>query len=531
MRLIAISLVFATSIGCGSDEGLFAPITLGPEHCRLPPVHSIPRGDPQNNEWWLAGPHDVASTVEWPECPPVNASTADGDPPRITYPAQGKDVADGRWPVIVFGHANSVSVCNPTDRYRSLHEQWASWGWIVYSVDASEQNCKQWTLAQMNVRVDKFDLAVEDLRRRNGDPRSPFHGHIRFDEIVAAGHSRGGAAAVALASRGPHWAGAISLQGGAPNRFQLGDTYTDRPVLGIIGELDKDLDFPHVDLAEELLVGRYSWHTLRRGNHSFTADGLPIRNTDDPDEILTRHSQIELTKFLTVAYLASNFGVSDGDEFETWSQADKVLYSHFGDDFARAFVRGSGFVSRWNLGPAHDTVWIDRFESQATLGATAPDDPSPTATPSDPSLNDLGLANRCEGLARCEEVWTYNPDDESTPAPGYRLPSSLFLQASDAGGAFETVVGRDVGEGWRLQARVRAEERDGTEFAVVIVSPDGERRVDGSDVINTAGAGDRYVQLDVALSEAHIEEVRFEMRSGGLHVDDLRLVAPGPESE
>ncbi len=519
MRRYATWTVLAVLAGCGFEDVGIGARALGPEHCRLPLVESTPGGRATKGEWWRPGPLAVRSTVDWPDCPPLDASTADGDPARITYPSDGQTaVADGTWPVIIFGHANSVAVCNPTDRYRSLHEQWASWGWIVYSVDASAENCKPWSRALMNDRVDKFDLAVDDLEQRSEDPDSPFFGRVRFDQIVAVGHSRGGAAAIALAARGPRWSGAISLQGGTPPRFGLGNTFTDLPVLGISGELDKDLDFPHVDLTESLLRGRYSWHTLRRGNHSFTADGLPIRGSDDPELILNRVSQIELTKYLTVAFLASNFGVWDGASFKRRSQADRVIYSHFGDEFARGFLRGTGFVSRWNSDPTAPTVWIDRFDSRAVGIDEA-------GTRLDPSLNDLGLANRCAGLTRCEEVWTYNIDDTQQPKTGYRLASSLFLESSDRTGTFSTEIDLDVAAGSRLQARIRAETADGAQFVVVVVGSDGERPIKGVDTINTAGLTDRYVQLDVPLTESRIEDLRFELKSGAMHIDDLRIVA------
>lgn len=521
---IALAIFAAALAGCLPEQGGFGFHHLDPEHCRIPLAHSLPTGDADELQFWLPGPHRVASTVEWPDCPPLDESTADGDAPRITYPTDGAGgVAPGRWPIVVFGHANSVSVCNPTDRYRTLHEQWASWGWVTYSVDASEQNCKKWTREAMDTRVDKFDLAVEELRRRNGDPRSQFHGHLDFERVIAVGHSRGGAAAVSLASRGPHWSGSINLQGGNPQRFGLGDAFTDLPAIGITTGLDKDLHFPHVDLTEDLLVGRYSWHDVRRGNHTFTSDGLPIRNTDIPEEILPRAVQLDLMKYLTTTFLAANFGVSDGASLDRVPDAEPILYDHFGDEFARGFLRGSGFVSRWSLGPEHDAIWIDRFNSRAVYRGA---DTDPDSTRLDPATNELGLANTCSGLTRCEEVWTYEPDSEDTPSVGYRLPSSLLLVAGDSSGTWTTEVERDVGDDWRLQARVRERSGITAEFDVIIHSPDGAQRVRGANTVSTAGLSDRFEQVDVRLDTTRVDAVTFELHRGELFIDDLRLVAP-----
>lgn len=549
LRLLLIVLCLLSSTACGPDEGGFGFLELEPAHCRIPLARQLPVGDPDAHEYWLPGPMATLSTVDWPECPPLDESTADDDPPRITYPADDGTVADGRWPVVVFGHANSVSVCNPTDRYRSLHEQWASWGWVVYSIDASEQNCTDYSVEQMKVRVDKFDLAVEDLAARNADPRSPFHGKLDLDRLVSAGHSRGGAAAITLSSRDEKWKGAINLMGGNPSRFGLGDRFTTRPVINLVGGLDKDLDFPHVDLSEGLMLGRYSYHTIRRGNHTYTADGLPIRFNDVPEEILPRLAQLELVKFLTTTYLAVHFGIYNGGEFEVREDAERLLYSHFGDELARGLLRGSGFVSRWDKGPEHPAIWIDRFDSRARYNRDVvasmltddeddepdldPDDLDPDdddddaalfGTWNDPDLNDLGLPNECDGLT-CTEAWTYAPDETDETRNGQRILSSLRL-VSNGTGRWSTVVEQDIPSKWRFQARVRENVEIDARFDIVLEGPGGEQRVAGVDVMSTGGLSDRFEQVDFEVELDRVDRITFEVHEGELFVDDLRIAAP-----
>lgn len=535
-RFSMLLLGLACATGCLSSEGI-GLARLGPDHCRLPDLSTTPAGDRTANEWWRPGPLDVASTIAWPDCPPLDASTATVDDPlRITYPAREGQVAPGRWPVIVFAHANAVDVCDPTDRYRSLHEQWASWGWIVVAVDASEHNCTAYSIANMRGRIDKHVAALDELRRANADVGSPFRGHVDLDRVVVAGHSRGGTVALVLASESPDFVGAIALQAGNPARFGLGNEFIDLPVIGLTSELDKDLDFPHVDLTEATLRGRYSWHTLRRGNHSFTADGLPRRVSDDPAEILGRASQIELTKYLTTAFLAANFGVWDGRQIAKQPQAGPVLYSHFGAEFARGFLRGSGFVSRWDL-PDRDVAWVDEFDSRAVgLPPLASDDDEHEEEEEegegrrswrdDPDINDLGGANTCSGLARCEEVWTYRPELTDAARAGYRVPSSLLLEAStDAPGRFEMELDVDAAEGWHLQGRVRTDADEAPRFDIVLTTAAGEQRVMGREAVDNGGVGDRFVQFDVEVQPGHVDAVAFELQSGRLFVDDVRFVA------
>lgn len=507
----------------GACGGLGGPHDAPPEHCALPTVASQGPGEVAAQAWWRPGPLEVGTTLPWPTCPPLRESTASAeDEPRVTFPADDGVVAPGLWPVVIFGHANSVSVCNPTDRYRSLHEQWASWGWVVYSVDASAQNCTDWSAQNMRIRVGRHAEALEDRRARNADPDSPFFGRLDLDTVVAAGHSRGGATAVTVLSETDDYVGAISLQGGNPAKFQLGDTFTTRPVVGISGELDKDLDFPHVDLTEELMRGRYSWHTLRRGNHSFTADGLPIRGEDDPDEILPRVAQIELIKHLTTAFLAANFGVWNGETIAVQAAAADALYSHEGDLFARQNLAGDGYWSRWSRGADEEAIWIDRFDARAV---GLPPEEVTTST-SDPTVNDLGRANHCDGLARCEEVWTYAADAEEPPGAGTRLASARLLVARDAPGVFQTVVDQEVRAGWRLQARVRAEIGTDTAFDVLLSHDENTTRIPHPDALRGVELGDRYVQLDVPVSAEEIDHVAFEVHRGAIYLDDLRFVAP-----
>ena len=241
----------------------------------------------------------------------------------------------------------------------------------------------------------------------------------------------------------------------------------------------------------------------------------------ESSEVLARVDQLQLTKYLTTAFLAANFGVWDGAAMAIQPTASDVLYSHVGDDFARASLGGEGFTSRWSLGRDERVVWIDRFDARAV--GLPPDDVGPHTA--DAAVNDRGGANTCDSLAVCAEVWTYNPDHPDAPGAGYRLASSRRLVAGAEPGAYRTRLDEELHGAWRLQARVRTDE-GGADFDVVLRGEHESQRITAGDAVGAQRLGDRFVQLDVVVELEEVEEVAFELRRGTLYVDDLRFVAP-----
>ena len=165
---------------CGLDEEAQArcAVELGG------PLPSLMAGNPPGlSDLGRVGPHPVWSTQPHLSCsanPRFSATSSDDVLELlITYPAATDplesgfgDVAAGQWPVILFAHANSYSNCRSLDAYPSLHEQWASWGYVVASVDASPL-CEKNSQANLEARRDDLIAAWGSLEECAISPPLP----------------------------------------------------------------------------------------------------------------------------------------------------------------------------------------------------------------------------------------------------------------------------------------------------------------------------------------------------------------------
>jgi pimeloyl-ACP methyl ester carboxylesterase len=476
-------------------------------------------------DFWNPGPYEVWNTSPLDRCnqDPAIAEVDDQTDVRmyVTYPTSSVptqtavgDVAPGEWPVIVFAHANNDSQCNIYRDYWSLHDHWASWGFIVVSVDGTYTNCQPGTTRNIVERKNGQLAALNALERLNASDESRFTGRIDLGRVVFAGHSRGGGSSLLAASEHGDALGVIDIQGIDLTAFGFGaEPIAGFPVVGFTAGEDVDLNYPLVEPTEDQIASTYTWVNIFGGIHAYTADAVPIEPDDEP--FIPRTRQHDITELYSTAFLMRVLPDSDGaesDEPRPMSRAERVLFSHEGARLVGDGISPLGVHQRWR-GPSGATL-IDDFD-----GAS-------------PDTNALGRPNTSQGLTLSEETWTYRPDEEE-PRYMYRKAVSRRLVAG-APGEFALEVGGDVemAPGESLQARVRGPDRgEAADFQVRVVWSDGSATVvDGRKHIGPEPLLNRYTQLLLESEALEIEQARridrivFEVSDGTLFVDDLRLV-------
>lgn len=469
-------------------------------------------------EYWKPGPYAVWNTSPSRACAMDPRIDRVGDQEDvaiyITYPAASEptitgegDVAPGRWPLVVFAHANNDTKCGIYRRYYSLHDHWASWGFVVAAVDGIHTNCKPGNRQNIEDRIAGQLAAVDKLAELDADESSRFYGRIDTDRVVFAGHSRGGGASLIAAQRHGQALGVIDLQGIDLTAFGFGsETIEGFPVLGLTAGEDVDLHYPIVEPTEDQLGAAYAWININGGIHAHTADTVPIEPDDEP--LISRAQQHDITEFFTTAFLARYLGVegiSDGPD----PAADPILFSRRGAAEVAAEISEQGVFHRWRS--EADAEWIDRFDG------------------ADPDTNLTGGANSCVSLDRCEEVPTYRPDS-SNPGATYAKAMSRLLEAHDSGtfrAEFDTAL--EVAAGSSLQGRIKGpDEASVADFVVVAELDDGTtHRFGGADFVGPIPLSNRFTQLVVPtddFADRSLAAVEFEVSNGAIFVDDLRLV-------
>lgn len=489
----------------------------------------------ENSEFWKPGPHPTWNTNPGQDCPQNPTIPAVGEEKNvqlyITYPAQSEptktgngDVATGTWPIIVFAHANHDGQCDIFRRYFSLHDHWASWGYVVVAVDGTATNCNRGTRENVELRRDGQLLALDVLQQLNNDPESRFHERLDLDNVVMAGHSRGGGASLLSAQQSQYNVRAvIDLQGIDLTAFGFGSApiLPDTPVLGITAGKDVDLDYPHVEPTEDQLAGPYTWVDIIGAIHAYTADTVPVEPDDKPE--ISRAIQHDITEFFTTAFLAAYVGVStspDSTHIQLAPAATSIVTSRQGATIVHDNLSKLGAYTRWNT---RQGTLIDDF-SRATKPLTSPE-------------NALGGLNVCENFARCQDAYTYKPDEES-PRPHYQKASSrLLVTLPNQSGIFTTHLGdaqnplqRSTSQ-TQLLARVKGPDTGApAQFDVILNTDEGTFRVPGNQHIGPIPLSNRFTQLVIPFTAFEnipeilkLHSISFELQSGALFVDDLRL--------
>jgi dienelactone hydrolase len=450
----------------------------------------------------------------------------------VIYPTEGDPtqtgvgpVAQGKWPVVVFAHANNDRVCDINEKYLSLHDHWASWGFIVVAVDGTFTNCNRGSTENIELRSEGQISSLEVLEELANDPESRFYGRVDLDRIVMAGHSRGGGASLVSLQNDSRVRAVIDLQGVDMTSFGFGsDPLPSVPVLGITAGEDVDLNYPIVEPTEDQLSGIYTWVNINGGIHAYTADTAPIEPDDVP--LISQQEQHDITEYFTTAFLARFVGVGDGSSqtpFVADMRADAVLFSHYGAQRVDSELSPLGVYVRWNLRMASGLI-IDDFDGPQTG--------------SDLELNALGGQNTFEGFETAEEVETYSEASGGRRPQVYRKVMSLFLRAGPTGtGVFRsslsTQQGRPVavGRGDSLQARVKGPESGELGMLEVrIETGEGVSSFPADDFWGPEPLSNRFSQLSIALDDVfgpeevpEIISVAFHLSSGSIYLDDLRI--------
>lgn len=491
---------------------------------------AAPAADPDLPRYWEPGPYTTWNTQPTPQCPmnptiPQVGETENVDI-YITYPTMGAPqeageapVAAGRWPVVVFAHANSDRQCDINEHYPSLQDHWASWGWIVVAVDGTALNCMSGSRENVDLRSQGQLLALERLQALDQDPDSAFAGRVDLSRVVLAGHSRGGGASLWSGVQFRGVRGVIDLQGIDLTSFGFGsDPLPGWPVLGVTAGEDVDLNFPIVEPTEDQLSGPYTWVNLFGGIHAYTADTAPIEPDDVP--LITQQQQHDLTEFYTTAFLARWVGVGDGSAPMTFAPdpaADPVLFGPAGAALARAMISDRGVAQRWHRRARG--LLIDDFNR----------------APGPPGANLLGGAYELTGDLTAALARTYVEESGNT-RPAYEKARSLRLEAGAQGGALTIWLDPDregaaVDPGAWLQARVRHLRGQPPAALRLRVQADaGEADLDGLELLGDAPLSDRFTQLSLPLRDdpaladaASLRSITIELQGGVIFLDDLRI--------
>lgn len=489
-------------------------------------------------KFWLPGPYPAWNTSPHSDCradptiPTIGVETIENEDGTttevshddvrmyITYPAMSAPtvsgdgrVAEGRFPVVLFAHANNDRTCNIYRGYYSLHDHWASWGFIVVAIDGTNLNCKRGTRQNVELRSMGQLAAIDALRALDEDPESLFFERIDTDRVVFAGHSRGGGASLLSQQAHPGSLGVIDLQGVDVTAFGFGAAKLgDFPVLGMTAGEDVDLNYPHVEPTEDQLGGPYTWVNINGGIHAHTADSAPIEPDDVP--LIGRKQQHDVTELFSTAFLARVAGVpaAYGEPHSVQPGADDVLFSHEGARVVDAEIARLGVFTRWRSdAPA---LWVDDFDSPIQGNSE--------------NENLLGGSAVSEGLTRSEEVATYKPDDSPLGGAYGKAYSRLLVGP----GTFTTELGPAesrvrVPEGSTLAFRMKGPD-DGAAAALRVELVGSGAPVDVGPFMGPEPISNRMLQVEIPAAELGgvdgAQAVRFHVGSGQIFIDDLRFV-------
>jgi len=481
-----------------------------------------------NRRLWEYGPFPYWNTSPSADCRnnPVTteSSVVPGTEMYISYPAKSRPtysgkaaVADGRFPIFVFTHANNDRTCNIFERYYTVMDHIASWGYIVISMDSTSENCKSGSMQNITDRSNKQLAAITSLKAMNEDPTSIFYNKVDTSKIILSGHSRGGGASIVswMAASDPIL-GIVDFQGVDTTNFGFGSPDITIPFLGFSASKDVDLNYPYCEPTEGQLKGPYTWVTINGGIHAWTATTVPIEPDDKPG--IDQWQQHDIQEYFVTAFLIHYAGVytRDSTNLVTMDMSD-LLFGHESSEQVYSEISTKGVHVRWN-NYAADDLFIDDFNSIRSLTA-------------DDALNLLGGANSCDGFERCEEVATYKPDDEIPSSQYTKATSRLLVPAEETTGTFETVLpdGFETSSDFSLQFSTKTMDTGDRPdlFNIVIYTDSSSYSFNGYDYLGPVELANRLAQVVIPLDSIpageSVTSITFELSGPGLFIENLRF--------
>ncbi|WBB66636.1 alpha/beta hydrolase [Micromonospora sp. WMMD812] len=132
----------------------------------------------------------------------------------VWYPAEGRAVAPGRFPVVVYSHGlDSLPVL-----HSGLTTRWAAAGFVVAApaYPHTRRGAAHFTRADVRHQPADGWRVIRHLVRLDGRPGDPLAGHLDVTRFAAAGHSAGGftTAGMFTSGRSPRLRSGVVIAGG-----------------------------------------------------------------------------------------------------------------------------------------------------------------------------------------------------------------------------------------------------------------------------------------------------------------------------
>ncbi|MEU5787679.1 chlorophyllase [Micromonospora purpureochromogenes] len=217
----------------------------------------------------------------------------DGDRPlpvTLWYPARGgaggapergADVADGRFPVVMFSHGLN----GRPDDYAELLTRWAAAGFVVAAptFPHTSRGADGNVLDVLNQPAD-VSYALDKVLALDGRVGDPLRGRLATDRVAAAGHSAGGVTTIGLftAGRDERLDAGVVFAGTA---LGVGTAFAGAaaPQLFVHGEADEVVDYAAGKAVYDAVPWPKAMLSLPKGDHgrALLGDGAALRVVSD----------------------------------------------------------------------------------------------------------------------------------------------------------------------------------------------------------------------------------------------------------
>jgi dienelactone hydrolase len=450
-------------------------------------------------------------------------------PVRIFHPADTAGVPGRQLPVIVFHHgALMIDPAHPTvfDRFDALLRRWASYGFVVCSIDSPELvwlngRLVSASLNNLTAMSENQRATIAHLRARNADGGFPLAGHLDLDRIIVAGHSRGGGASLITARAEASVVGGILLEPLDPMATVGGQDVWNaplppKPFLLMIAGSDAELPYPMVDFLYERRAGPMVAPTILGGIHNFSCDGS-CAPENGANAGITREQQQSITNAYAVAFLKY---VADGD-----ATYGPLLFGHEG---ASTHLSPPGVYVRADQGVS--ALTIDDFQSE-TAGRNSLGLPCADSQVSW-SGDEPSLISAIRMLPNAYDMFRliYERPEVMSRSDAHRLEWN-----ADGASYLSTLGTLDVRRRGAFLFRARSERDpiDPTRLALRFTDEEGASVIiPGTGHVGETGIGNRFTDVIAPLRELRaaglnllqLQTVEIILQgAGAMSIDDLRF--------